>query len=140
MTPKQTRFVAEYLLDRCAAAAARRAGYSARSARITGSRLLTKADIKAEIASREALEASRLGLSRQQVIAEIQRAITVAHEQANPMAQISGWREIAKMLGFYAPERREVKLSAEGAALRAEYEALSDEELLAIASGADEVE
>ncbi len=54
------------------------------------------------------------------------------------MAQISGWREIAKMLGFYAPERREVKLSTAGAALRAEYEALSDEDLLAIASGPDD--
>ena len=41
LSPKQERFVAEYLLDLNAAAAARRAGYSAKTAEQQGSRLLS---------------------------------------------------------------------------------------------------
>jgi len=43
MSPKQARFVAENAVDGNAAAAARRAGYSARSARVNGPHLLTNA-------------------------------------------------------------------------------------------------
>jgi len=41
MTPRQRRFVSEFAVDGNAAAAVRRAGYSARSARVNGPRLLT---------------------------------------------------------------------------------------------------
>jgi phage terminase small subunit len=46
LTSKQTRFVEEYLVDLNSAAAARRAGYSRRTARSQGHRLLTNADIQ----------------------------------------------------------------------------------------------
>ncbi len=42
LSPKERRFVAEYLKDQNAAAAAKRAGYSAKTAKQQGSRLLTK--------------------------------------------------------------------------------------------------
>ena len=48
---------------------------------------------------------------------------------------IRGWVEIARMLGRYEPEEVEVRVGAEDAVLRAKYEALSDEELMAIAEG-----
>lgn len=40
LTPRQRRFVEEFLVDRCAAAAARRAGYSAASAKWAGRDLM----------------------------------------------------------------------------------------------------
>ena len=49
LTPKQQRFVAEYLVDLNAAAAARRAGYSEKTARQIGERLLTNVDIQEAI-------------------------------------------------------------------------------------------
>lgn len=49
LTSKQTAFVDEYLQCWNAAAAARRAGYSTKSARSIGSENLTKPDIRAEI-------------------------------------------------------------------------------------------
>jgi hypothetical protein len=49
LNPKQQRFVAEYLIDLNATQAAVRAGYSAKTARKIGSRLLTKEDIQAAI-------------------------------------------------------------------------------------------
>jgi phage terminase small subunit len=49
LTAKQKRFVEEYLIDLNSAAAAIRAGYSAKSARQIGAENLTKLDIRAEI-------------------------------------------------------------------------------------------
>jgi hypothetical protein len=51
------------------------------------------------------------------------------------MGMIAGWREIAKICGFYAPERRKVAGSIDGEALQAKMASLSDAELLAIADG-----
>lgn len=50
LTPKQRLFVQEYLVDLNATAAARRSGYSKKTAKSQGQRLLTKVDIKAAIA------------------------------------------------------------------------------------------
>jgi terminase small subunit-like protein len=47
LSPKQRRFVAEYLIDLNAAEAAIRAGYSHKTARSVGSENLTKPDIQA---------------------------------------------------------------------------------------------
>lgn len=55
LTPKQTRFVAEYLVDLNATQAAIRAGYSAKTARQIGQRLLTKVDIAAAVGELQAI-------------------------------------------------------------------------------------
>ena len=49
MTDKQKRFVNEYLIDCNATQAAIRAGYSSKTAKSAGQRLLTKVDVKKEI-------------------------------------------------------------------------------------------
>lgn len=50
LTPKQQRFVEEYLIDLNAARAARAAGYSEKTARSIGDENLTKPDIAAAVA------------------------------------------------------------------------------------------
>ncbi len=50
LTPKQARFVEEYLIDLNATQAAIRAGYSVKAAHVEGSRLLTNAKVAAAIA------------------------------------------------------------------------------------------
>ena len=49
LTPKQQRFVDEYLIDLNATQAAIRAGYSEKTARSIGQRLLTNVDIQKAI-------------------------------------------------------------------------------------------
>lgn len=73
LSPKQQRFVAEYLVDLNATKAAERAGYSAKTARAQGSRLLTNADIQSAL--KEALEKqqNRLSLSADRVLLEFMR-------------------------------------------------------------------
>ena len=136
LTSKQKRFIDEYMVDRNGAAAAARAGYSTRCAKEAAYELLTKTHILAVLREKQAADAKRLKLSRENALEGFLEAITLAQAKADPAAMIAGWREIGKVLGFYAPEQRTVKLTANGDALRAQYEALSDEELLAITSSA----
>lgn len=71
MTPKQQRFVAEYLVDLNATQAAIRAGYSAKTAGAIGHENLTKPEIqKALGAQRSKLEA-QTGITKERVLREL---------------------------------------------------------------------
>ena len=135
LSSKQRRFVAEYLVDGNGTAAAIRAGYGRAGARVAAHRALRNDNVAAEIATRQASDVKRLRLARETALQGMLDAIEVAKVQANPMAQIAGWREIGKMLGFYQPEVRRVELSPLAATQMRELEAMSDAELLAIAAG-----
>lgn len=80
MTPQVIKFVAEYLVDFNATQAAIRAGYSAKSAKQIGSRLLTRDDVKLAVAPKreeavlERAEAiNRMVLSAERTRLEIAR-------------------------------------------------------------------
>ena len=87
------------------------------------------------MAEHEAAAERSLGLCKERLIAELQTAIELAREQGNPAAQIAGWREIGKMCGYYAPERRQIVVTKADDAMQARLEAMSDAELLEIAVG-----
>jgi len=70
MSPKQQRFVAEYLVDMNATQAAIRAGYSAKTAYSIGQENLNKPEIAAAIAVARGKVAEKLDLSAERVIAE----------------------------------------------------------------------
>ena len=74
LTPKQQRFVSEYLQDLNATAAYKRAGYKARSdgvAASSASDLLRIPKVAAAIATAEAERAQRTGIDADRVLAEI---------------------------------------------------------------------
>jgi phage terminase small subunit len=76
LTPRQTAFVREYLVDLNAAAAARRAGYSEKTARKIGQENLTKPDIAAAIEAAQRERAERVQVTAEEVLqrlAEIAR-------------------------------------------------------------------
>ncbi len=68
MTPKQERFVQEFMIDSNATQAAVRAGYSDHTAKQQGSRLLTNADVQAAIAEAQEARAERTGLTQDTVV------------------------------------------------------------------------
>lgn len=70
LTPKQQRFVAEYLIDLNATQASIRAGYSPRTAEQQGPRLLGNVGVQAAIAGARAKVAKRLEISAERVVAE----------------------------------------------------------------------
>jgi phage terminase small subunit len=70
MTPKQQRFVREYLIDMNATQAAIRAGYSEESASEIGSQLLRKTTVADAIAGRQEKIANKLEVTQERIIAE----------------------------------------------------------------------
>lgn len=75
-----------------------------------------------------------LGLTRDKVLEGMMEAVNQAKILADPLTQIAGWREIAKVCGFYAPEVKRVELGEGAKTYLARLEQMSDEELLKIAN------
>lgn len=73
LTPKQQRFVEEYLIDLNATQASIRAGYSSKTANEIGAENLTKPSIKEAIALAMAERSRRTGISQDRVIKEYAR-------------------------------------------------------------------
>ncbi|NKL37482.1 terminase small subunit [Rhizobium leguminosarum bv. viciae] len=71
LTDKQSRFVAEYLVDLNATQAAIRAGYSRTTAQQQGSRLLLNVVVKAAIAERQQKVAEKLEITQEMIAAEL---------------------------------------------------------------------
>ncbi len=135
LTPKARAFVNHYSVCRCGAEAARRAGYAAPSARITASKLLTKANVQAALAVKAGEIANEYQITRHRVISEIHAAIELAKSRFDAGNMIRGWREIAKIMDFYKPEVKSYVLSASGKEHLARFSAMSDAELIENRSG-----
>ncbi len=73
LTPRQARFVDEYLIDLNATQAATRAGYSARTANEQGARLLANVSVAEAIAVAQAARAARTHITQDQVLKEYAR-------------------------------------------------------------------
>ena len=73
LTPKQRRFVQEYLIDLNATQAAIRAGYSEKTAKSIGQENLTKPAIKAAVDEAQKTTAERLGITAERVLTEYSR-------------------------------------------------------------------
>ena len=86
-TPKQRRFVQEYLVDLNATAAAKRAGYSEKTAYSMGQRLLKNVEIQAAIQKRRGELQDKLEITQERVIAELAK---VAFANGTMYAKVTG--------------------------------------------------
>ena len=77
LTPRQRRFVDEYLVDLNGTQAAIRAGYSAKTARQIGQKLLTKVDIQQAISAAQAARQERTELTADEVIRDLREGRAV---------------------------------------------------------------
>ena len=68
MTPKQQRFVKEYLTDFNGTQAAIRAGYSPKGASVQGARLLANAKVQAEVEQLAKQKDDELGLTNERIL------------------------------------------------------------------------
>lgn len=135
LSQKQEKFVDFYAISGNSTDAARQAGYSTKTARVIGQENLLKPVIKEALEARRASFRADLSLTKDDVVSGLLSAIQMGRDQQNPAVMISGLVQIAKMLGFYEPEQVSIQLSAGGDRLRAKYEAMTDEQLLAIIAG-----
>ena len=110
LTAKQARFKDEYLIDNNATQAAIRAGYSKKTAKSQGQRLLTNVDIKAAIKAGQKDIAKRNGLTIDDIIRELEEARTAALTAESPQssAAVAATMGKAKVLGMLI-DKSEVK-------------------------------
>lgn len=73
LTEKQQRFVDEYLIDLNATQAAIRAGYSAKTADVQGSRMLGNVKVQQAISEAMAERSKRTGVNQDRVVFELSR-------------------------------------------------------------------
>ena len=85
LTPKQKCFVAEYLIDLNATQAAIRAGYSAKTAKQQGQRLLTNVDVKQALAEAQEKRFERAAITADYVLQGIQEVAERCLERAPVM-------------------------------------------------------
>lgn len=89
LTPKQQRFVKEYLIDLNATQAAIRAGYSERTAKSIGQENLTKPAVKAAVEAAQKKVSDRLGITQDWVLANL-KSIADRCMQAAPVLDRKG--------------------------------------------------
>lgn len=95
LRPKEARFVEEYLIDGNGTRAAKVAGYGEKSATVTASKLLRKANVAAALEKARAAQSERTRVRADDVLLELQRLamvdVTSAYDAAGnlkPLDQI----------------------------------------------------
>ena len=106
LTPKQERFVSEYLIDLNATQAAIRAGYSEKTAQEQSSRLLSNVMVQQAVSdaqNRVAEKAEWSAADRLRMLA----GIAEANIKDDPRVAVSAIAEANKMQGSHAPTKTE---------------------------------
>jgi hypothetical protein len=100
LTPRQRRFVEEYLVDLNATQAAIRAGYSARTANEQGARLLANASVAAVVQSAQLARSERIQLVQDDVLRGLYREATRMGDGSSHSARVTAW-VLGKHLGMF---------------------------------------
>lgn len=127
LTPKQQRFVQEYLTDLNATQAAIRCGYSEHTAKQQGSRLLTNAAIAEAIAAGQIEVAGRLGISAEKVLRDIEATRKAAAKDGQYASALRASELQGKHIGMFV-ERRETTITDKRMVVEAPAQADSAEE------------
>lgn len=107
MTPKQARFVTEYIKDHCGKQAAIRAGYSEKSAESQASQLLKLPKVAEAIAKADGKAAENAGITREWVLRGLKRHAEEAQAEA---VSLKAYELAGKVKGLdlFGPDKHEV--------------------------------
>ena len=106
MTPRQKRFIEEYLIDQNGTQAAIRAGYAPKNARTTGAKLLAHSNIAKSLAEKQREASEKASVTLQDVINGLRKEAMFTGKGSAHSARVSAWSHLAKVLG-YVIERHE---------------------------------
>ena len=127
--PKLQAFADAILTGASVSDAARAGGYH------PGSAGALESDTVVDILKRARAEIEDVTtIKRLDVLNMFLDAVEMARTMADPANMINGADKIAKMMGYYAPETKRLELSMDHSALGHKLRALSDEELMDLAS------
>jgi hypothetical protein len=100
LTPRQSRFVDEYLVDLNATQAAIRAGYSARTAEQQAARLLGNVKVSEAVRTAQAARSERVRITQDDVLRGLHREATWMGDGSSHSARVAAWGLLAKHLGM----------------------------------------
>ena len=101
LTPKQQRFVDEYLIDLNATQAAIRAGYSEKTARDIGCENLAKPNIAKVIEEAQEKLSNKAQVTVEMVVQGLLNEAQDYAEGSTQSARVSAWAHLGKHLGMF---------------------------------------
>jgi len=101
LTPKQQRFVDEYLIDLNATQAAIRAGYSEKTAKEIGSENLTKPNIAKAIQEAQSRLSNKAQVTVEMVVQGLLKEAQDYAKGSTQSARVSAWAHLGKHLGMF---------------------------------------
>lgn len=133
LTEKQRLFVEHWAKGDSIPSAALRAGYNDGAA--IAYRMVKMPNILALKAQYEAKYEATAEMTREKVMAGLLEAVEMAKLMAEPATMVSGWREVGKMCGYYAPVEHRMKVDVTGNIVVDKLNGMSDAELLKLITG-----
>ncbi|MCI1148992.1 terminase small subunit [Stenotrophomonas maltophilia] len=106
LTPKQQRFVQEYLQDHNGTQAAIRAGYSESTARQQGSRLLTDPRVLAAVRAGQKKVAKKAEVTVDSLMAELEQARKLALKEKQASAAVTATMGKGKLAGLLVEKHK----------------------------------
>lgn len=106
LTPKQQRFVQEYLQDHNGAQAAIRAGYSESTARQQGSRLLTDPRVLAAVRAGQKKVAKKAEVTVDSLMDELEQARKLALKEKQASAAVTATMGKGKLAGLLVEKHK----------------------------------
>ena len=129
LTDLQKAFVKAWAEGESITSACVKVGYSDHKFAYRLARMPNVLALKAEYAAKYE-EAAQM--TRKRVMDGLLEAIDMAKLMSEPATMISGWREVGKMCGYYAPVEQKIKIDVTGNVVMDRLNSLSDAELLNI--------
>ncbi|MCO7469502.1 terminase small subunit [Stenotrophomonas maltophilia] len=106
LTPKQQRFVQEYLQDHNGTQAAIRTGYSAKTAKQQGSRLLAEPRIQAAVRAGQKKVAKKAEVTVDSLMAELEQARKLALKEKQASAAVTATMGKGKLAGLLVEKHK----------------------------------
>lgn len=107
ITPRQQRFIDEYLIDLNATQAAIRAGYSQRTAYSIGEENLKKPEISKAIQAAQAARSARVQVSQDEVLEGIRRNTRASEAAQDYRTALKGYELLGKHLGMFSDKGKQ---------------------------------
>jgi hypothetical protein len=106
LTPKEARFVEEYLVDLNGTAAAARAGYAAASANRTAYELLQRPAVAEALAAAQQALSERTGITQERVVEELAKIgfADMPNDARNLAVKRAALVDVGKTLGMFKTE------------------------------------
>ena len=128
LTEKQKKFLDGLVRGMPQSTAARNAGYE--NPRVEAVRQLKKPKIRDALQFLHHKYEKSTQMTRKKVMDGMLEAIEMAKVQGDPGVMVSGWREIGRMCGYYAAEKKIIDVNITAKRAVDKLEMLTDAELL----------